>query len=245
MKIIGIIPARYASTRFPGKPLVEINGKTMISRVYGQAMLAKLDKVVVATDDERIYTHINEIGGEAVVTSSTHTNGTERCCEVLDRLEEEFDVAINIQGDEPYIHPEQISQLAGLFKNEEVQIGTLIKTIEDTADLSNPDSIKKVVVDQNMDAVYFSRSPIPFLQGVKPDKWLEHSTYYKHIGIYGYRSHVLREIVKLAPSPLEKAESLEQLRWLENGYNIRTGVTGHESPSVDVPEDLDQFKGMD
>ena len=125
-----------------------------------------------------------------------------------------------------------------------MQIGTLIKTIEDTADLSNPDSIKKVVVDQNMDAVYFSRSPIPFLQGVKPDKWLEHSTYYKHIGIYGYRSHVLREIVKLAPSPLEKAESLEQLRWLENGYKIRVGVTGHESPSVDVPEDLDQFNGM-
>ena len=245
MKIIGIIPARYASTRFPGKPLIEINGKTMIQRVYEQAIQAQLDKVVVATDDERIYTHINETGGEAVVTSSTHTNGTERCCEVLEQLEDEFDVAINIQGDEPYIHPEQISQLAGLFENEEVQIGTLIKTIEDPADLSNPDSIKKVVVDQNMDAIYFSRSPIPFLQGVESDRWLEHATYYKHIGIYGYRSQILREIVRLAPTPLEKAESLEQLRWLENGYKIRAGVTEHESASVDVPEDLEQFKGMD
>jgi 3-deoxy-manno-octulosonate cytidylyltransferase (CMP-KDO synthetase) len=244
MKIIGIIPARYASTRFPGKPLVEINGKSMISRVYEQAMLGNLDKVVVATDDERIYTHINDIGGEAIITSSTHTNGTERCCEVLGKIKEEFDVAINIQGDEPYIHPEQISQLAGLFENKEVQIGTLIKKIDDPADLLNPDSIKKVVVNKNSEAIYFSRSVIPFLQGVDHGKWLDSHVYYKHIGIYGYRSDVLRDIVKLPPSPLEKAESLEQLRWIENGYKIKVAITEHESPSIDVPADLELLKGL-
>ena len=242
MKVIGVIPARYASTRFPGKPLIDINGKTMIQRVYEQASKAGLDKVVVATDDEQIYSHVKGLGGEVVVTSSTHTNGTERCNEVLIKTDEDYDVVINIQGDEPYVQPDQIKAVASLFADPEVQIGTLVKKIEKGEDLMNPNSIKKVVLNKDMDAIYFSRSPIPYLQGMPVVEWLNHHVYYKHIGIYGYRPAVLSEIVALSPSLLEKAESLEQLRWLENGYRIKTALTDFESPSVDVPEDLELLK---
>jgi len=242
MKVIGIIPARYASTRFPGKPLIEINGRTMIQRVYEQASKAGLDRLVVATDDEQIYSHVKGFGGDVIVTSTTHTNGTERCNEVLIKIDETYDVAINIQGDEPYVQPDQIKAVASLFDDPKVQIGTLVKRIEKGEDLENPNSIKKVVLNEDMYAIYFSRSPIPYLQGKPVSEWLDHHVYYKHIGIYGYRPSVLSEIVALPPSLLEKAESLEQLRWLENGYRIKTALTDFESPSVDVPEDLELLK---
>jgi 3-deoxy-manno-octulosonate cytidylyltransferase (CMP-KDO synthetase) len=242
MKVIGIIPARYASTRFPGKPLIDINGKTMIQRVYEQASKAGLERLVVATDDEQIYSHVKGFGGDVIVTSTTHTNGTERCNEVLIKIDEAYDVAINIQGDEPYVQPEQIKNVASLFEDANVQIGTLVKKIEKGEDLENPNSIKKVVLNEDLYAIYFSRSPIPYLQGKPMAEWLDYHVYYKHIGIYGYRTSVLSEIVALPPSLLEKAESLEQLRWLENGYRIKAALTDFESPSVDVPEDLELLK---
>lgn len=241
MKVLGIIPARYASSRFPGKALVDIRGKSMVQRVYEQASLAKLDAVVVATDDERIFNHVKGFGGNAVMTDASHNNGTARCNEVLQNSEEDYDLALNIQGDEPYLHPEQLTQLVGLFENSTVEIGTLIKRIDSIDELLNPDSIKKVVVNDKLEALYFSRSPIPFVQGVGQDEWLAHQTFYKHIGIYAFRASILNELVCLPESNLEKAESLEQLRWLENGYTIQTGVTEHESPSIDTPADLERL----
>ena len=233
MKILGIIPARFASTRFPGKPLVDIGGKTMIRRVYEQAIkAASLSDVIVATDDQRIYNEVLSFGGRAVMTAPHHLNGTERCAEVASTLD--VDAVINIQGDEPFIHPEQIDTLASLFSYHDFQIGTLIKVCEDQSLLAKP-SIIKVTVNKGLQALYFSRSVIPYLRNTDA-----HPTYYKHIGIYGYRSDILQEIVKLPSSPLELAESLEQLRWLENGYTIHTAVTIHESISIDVPEDLER-----
>jgi 3-deoxy-manno-octulosonate cytidylyltransferase (CMP-KDO synthetase) len=237
MKIIGIIPARFASTRFPGKPLVDIGGKTMIQRVYEQAKKASsLSEVLVATDDQRIFDAVEDFGGKVVMTSSSHTNGTERCNEVAASFE--ADVVINIQGDEPFIQPEQINQLADLFLDESVQIGTLVKQIYENADLHNP-TIIKAVLSLKKEALYFSRSAIPFLR--TPDT--EH-IFFKHIGIYGFRKAVLDSLVKLPLSSLEKAESLEQLRWLENGYKIQTALTEYNSLSVDVPEDLEKLKGL-
>lgn len=241
MKVIGIIPARYESSRFPGKPLVDIKGKSMIQRVYEQASLAELDAVVIATDDERIMAHVSEFGGNAVLTSSDHSNGTSRCNAVLQNSEEKYDLVLNIQGDEPYLHPDQLRQLVGLFENPNVQIGTLIKKIDTIDELLNPDSIKKVAVNDNLEALYFSRSPIPFVQGVRQEKWLEHQTFYKHIGIYAFKADLLNELVNLPTSKLEMAESLEQLRWLENGYAIHTAITDHESPSIDTPADLERL----
>ncbi len=241
MKVIGIIPARYQSSRFPGKPLVDIKGKSMIQRVYEQVSLANLDSVVVATDDDRILDHVKEFGGNAIMTNSNHSNGTSRCNEVLQNSEEDYDLVLNIQGDEPYIHPDQLKQLVALFENSEVQIGTLIKQIDSIDELLNPDSIKKVVVNDKFEALYFSRSPIPFVHGVAQEDWLGHQTFYKHIGIYAFRSKVLNNLVNLPVSKLEKVESLEQLRWLENGYSIQTGVTEHESPSIDTPADLERL----
>ncbi len=235
MKIAGIIPARYASTRFPRKPLVNIGGKTMIHRVYEQASKATgLSEVIVATDDERIYNEVKRFGGKVVMTSSNHQNGTERCAEVA--LQLDADVIINIQGDEPFIQPEQINLLASVFTNgtQIPDIATLIKEHALDEELRNPARVK-VVTNKYLDALYFSRSIIPFLRGTtKADT----TTYYKHIGIYAFRKAVLAELVKLPPSALELAESLEQLRWLENGYRIKCAVTTLESVSVDTPEDL-------
>lgn len=231
MKILGIIPARFASTRFPGKPLVDIGGKTMIRRVYEQAIKASsLSDVIVATDDQRIYDEVVSFGGKAMMTSPYHLNGTERCAEVAHALG--ADAVINIQGDEPFIHPEQIDTLASLFHVPGFQIGTLIKVCEDKTLIENP-SIIKATVNKDLQALYFSRSVIPYLRNADA-----HPTFYKHIGIYGYRADVLQEIVRLPPSPLELAESLEQLRWLENGYTISMAITTHESISIDIPEDL-------
>lgn len=241
MKILGIIPARYASTRFPGKPLVDIGGKSMIQRVYDQAKKCdSLADVFVATDDDRIYQHVTAFGGKAVMTAGSHPSGTDRCAEVA-RLHPDYEVIINIQGDEPYIDPEQISKVAGCFNESGTQLATLIKQIHTTEELYNL-STPKVIINTNHEAIYFSRSPIPHVRGQEPQTWLYHHTYFKHIGIYGYKSDVLQQITQLPVSSLEKAESLEQLRWLENGYRIKTQLTDMESHAIDVPEDLEKLK---
>lgn len=237
MKILGVIPARYASTRFPGKPLVDIAGKSMIQRVYEQASKAEsLSKVVVATDDERIATEVAKFGGTCVITNSHHLSGTDRCAEVLAQMID-FDVVINIQGDEPFIDPAQIDLLSTCFNHQKVQLATLIKPIKTAEELFNPNS-PKVIIDSEGKAIYFSRQAIPYLRYAKTEDWVNQHPYYKHIGIYGYRASALQTITKLPPSRLEMAESLEQLRWIENGFYIQTQVTTIETFAVDTPEDL-------
>lgn len=237
---IGIIPARYASTRFPGKPLVDIAGKSMIQRVYEQAVKSKrLDTVIVATDDERIQKHVTDFGAPVVLTAATHQSGTDRCAEVI-AATPGFDIAINIQGDEPYIDPEQIDLLVDCFLKKEVQIATLIKRITTMDVLFNP-NIPKVVIDHSGKAIYFSRQTIPYFRNAPSQDWPYLHTYYKHIGIYGYRTSVLAELTNLPVSTLERAESLEQLRWLEHGYHIQTAETTFETLAVDTPEDLEKL----
>ena len=239
MKILGIIPARYGSTRFEGKPLALINGKMMIQRVYEQAKKAdRLSEVVVATDDERIFNAVVGFGGKAVMTSANHKSGTDRCCEVVEKIGEGFDAVINIQGDEPYINPLQINQIAELISDKDTPLASLCKPIKDYDELVSHNAVK-VVLDVNGKALYFSRYAIPFMRNVEDDKiWLEKREFYKHIGIYAYKCDVLKKVAALPQSGLELAESLEQLRWLENGYTVRMGVTEFESYSVDVPEDI-------
>lgn len=240
MNILGIIPARYASTRFPGKPLVDIAGKSMIQRVYEQAKKCPhLTEVVVATDDIRIYDHVLNFGGVATMTSSDHQSGTDRCAEVA-LQHPQCNVIINIQGDEPYIDPEQISTLAICFTDTNTQLATLIKKVQNEQELFNVNS-PKVVINKLSEAVYFSRSPLPHIRGQQQAVWLSHFTYFKHIGIYGYRADILQEITKLPVSSLEKAESLEQLRWIENGYRIKVAETELETYAIDTPEDLEKL----
>jgi len=237
MQILGIIPARYTSTRFPGKPLVDISGKSMIQRVYEQAKKCRgLSEVIVATDDKRIYDHVVGFRGMVVLTSPDHQSGTDRCAEVALK-HPEYDVVINIQGDEPYIDPAQISKLAGCFNDPGTQIATLVKKITTQQELLNPNA-PKVLINNLSEAIYFSRSPLPHIRGQEQQNWLQHYTYFKHIGIYGYRANILQQITKLPVSPLEKAESLEQLRWIENGYRITVAETEFETFAVDTPEDL-------
>lgn len=241
MRILGIIPARYASSRFPGKPLVDIGGKTMIRRVYEQAKKCNhLTEVIVATDDNRIYDHVIAFGGVAVMTSSDHQSGTDRCAEVA-AAHPQYHVVINIQGDEPYIDPEQITKLATCFNFPEVQIATLVKRIKDEQELHSPNT-PKVIVTKQSEAAYFSRSAIPHIRSEEPENWLEFYPYFKHIGIYGYRSDILQQITRLPISSLEKAEALEQLRWIENGYRIKVAETELETYAVDTPEDLLNLK---
>lgn len=236
MKILAIIPSRMASTRFPNKPLVNIGGKTMIRRVYEQALKSDLlTKIIVATDHEDILKEVESFGGEVVMTSENHENGTSRCAEVVTQLNEEFDIVINIQGDEPFFEPESIKSLVECFKNTEVLIATLCKKIETENDLTNPSVVKVVKSIQNR-ALYFSRATIPFTRDNNSP------TLYKHIGIYAYKPSILKKIVNLEETPLEKAEKLEQLRWLENDCNIYLGETKHESNSVDTLEDLIALK---
>ncbi|MEP7263270.1 MAG: 3-deoxy-manno-octulosonate cytidylyltransferase [Bacteroidota bacterium] len=243
MKILGIIPSRFASTRFPGKPLVMINGVSMIQRVYNQAKKSSsLQKVIVATDDERIYNHVKEFGGEVVMTSTDHPSGTDRCAEVLSNEKEKWDAVINIQGDEPFIDPLQIDLLASLLQNN-AMIATLVKKIISNEELLNPNT-PKVVLDKNGNAVYFSRQPLPYYKGVEMNDWIKMIDYYKHIGLYGYRSDILLQLTKLPVGTLEKAESLEQLRWLENGYAISTAVTDIETIAIDTPADLERLNAM-
>ena len=244
MEILGIIPARYASTRFPGKPLIEINGMSMIQRVYTQAKKSKsLGRVVVATDDRRIYKHVMDFGGEVVMTSENHLTGTDRCREALKETKAVCDAVINIQGDEPFIDPGQIDKVAACFYIQGTQLATLAKKITNIDDLTNHNMVK-VVFNKNSDALYFSRSPIPFTRNFEESDWLNQTAYYKHIGIYGFSKYILNQITKLETSSLEKAESLEQLRWLENGYKIKVAITDFESVAIDTPEDLLKVKDM-
>ena len=238
MKILGVIPARFASTRFPGKPLVMIDGMTMIERVYKQSSKSlSLKQVIVATDDEIIYKTVTAFGGNVIMTSTNHLSGTDRCAEVLEREKNKWDLVINIQGDEPFIEPGQIDLLTSCFADSSVQIATLIKKISSLSELSNS-NIPKVILDKHANAIYFSRQAIPFIKGFPFEKWLDQATFYKHIGIYAYRVETLSRLVKLTQGRLEKAESLEQLRWLENGFTIRAAITEVETTAIDTPEDL-------
>lgn len=236
MTILGVIPARYASTRFPAKPLAVIEGKSMIQRVYEQAKRASLDHVVVATDDHRIYDHVKSFGGEACMTSTDHASGTDRCYEALTQQPTSYDYVINIQGDEPFISPQQISLLVSLLDGN-TELGTLMKRITDDEQIFNP-NVVKVVATRDGEALYFSRSPIPHVRNAAESDWAGRHVYYKHLGLYGYRSDVLARITKLEVSSLEKAESLEQLRWLENGFRIRIVETEMETIGIDTPDDL-------
>lgn len=243
MKVVGIIPARYNSTRFPGKPLAMIKGKTMIQRVCEQAWKSKLNAVVVATDDIRIADEVLKFGGKYVMTDPRHQSGTDRCCEAVQMLEEQYDAVINIQGDEPFIDPRHIDLLVDLISRNDTQLASLVKRVEDAEDLFGSTKVK-VVMDKTGKALYFSRNPIPFMQNVAHEKWLQKGRFYQHIGIYAYKTETLHQIAKMQPSALEQAESLEQLRWLENGLSIRMAVVAGESISIDTPDDLARAREM-
>lgn len=237
---LALIPSRYGSSRFEGKPLAEIFGVPMVVRVYNQASQL-FDNVYIATDDERIEKVAKEHGCRVVMTDVSHPSGTDRCREALGKIEQEraekFDIVVNIQGDEPFIHTEQLSQIAQSFEDKNVDIATLVKSFEKDEDLFNPNS-PKVVLSTTMFALYFSRSVIPFIRGIEEESWQEKHVFYKHIGLYAYRADVLRAITELPQGVLEKCESLEQLRWLENGYRIKCSVTKHKTYAIDTPEDL-------
>ena len=239
MKFIGIIPARYASTRFPAKPLAVLGGKPVIQRVYEQ-VAGILDEAYVATDDERIEAAVKAFGGKVVMTSIHHKSGTDRCYEAYTKIGKEYDVIINIQGDEPFIQQSQLESVKTCFDDPATQIATLVKPFspdDEPEALENVNS-PKVVVNKNMNAMYFSRSVIPFQRNAEKKDWLKKHTYYKHIGLYAYRADTLKEITSLSQSPLELAESLEQLRWLENGYIIKVGISEVETIGIDTPQDL-------
>lgn len=243
MKFVGIIPARYASTRFPGKPLAMLGGKTVIRRVYEQVKDC-FDDLYVATDDERIASCVNEFGGKYVMTSPDCKNGTERCLDAYKNLNLQCDVIVNIQGDEPFIQRKQVDALMACFDSAETDIATLVKPFEKADGLERlecPNS-PKVIMNADGFAIYFSRSVIPYLRGVEKEQWLDNHVFYKHLGIYAYRTDVLKEITMLEQSPLEKVESLEQLRWLENGYKIKVGITDIETIGIDTPDDLERAK---
>lgn len=246
MNFLAIIPARFASTRFPGKPLAILGGKTVIERVYTQVK-GTFERAVVATDDERIEEAVKNFGGEVVMTSPNHKSGTDRCYEVLRRVgEEDYDVVVNIQGDEPFIQASQLETVKACFDDPVTDIATLVKpfTPEDGIDaVRNPNS-PKVVLNQNMEAMYFSRSVIPYLRNKDQENWLNYHTFYKHIGLYAYKTRVLKQITSLPQSPLELAESLEQLRWLENGYTIKVGLTNVETIGIDTPADLERAENF-
>jgi 3-deoxy-manno-octulosonate cytidylyltransferase (CMP-KDO synthetase) len=242
IRFVAIIPARYASTRFPGKPLVDIGGKSMIQRVVEQVSKV-LSDVYVATDDVRIQAAVLAFGGKVIMTSELHKSGTDRCYEAFTQIKEEFDVIINVQGDEPFIQPSQIEALKDCFLSNETEIATLAKRIkgDESFDVLNNSNSPKLVLNLRNEAIYFSRSVIPFLRGVESSNWAKQHSYYKHVGIYAYRADVLGEITRLEQTPLEIAESLEQLRWVENGYRIKVGFTDVESVGIDTPEDLEKI----
>ncbi len=246
MNTIGIIPARYNSTRFPGKPLIKIGGKTMIRRVYERCTLS-LNNVIVATDDKRIMKEVEGFGGHAIMTSTDHKSGTDRCAETITLYQKScnkpVDVVINIQGDEPFLDPAILSHLSKSFIDPEIQISTLIKKVLCENEIFDP-NLSKVVIDKNSTALYFSRSPIPYVINADKTKWAGVHSFYKHIGIYAFRKEVLMELTQLPFSSLEQAESLEQNRWLENGYRIHVIETQHESVSVDTPKDLEKINNM-
>lgn len=242
MKFTAIIPARYASTRFPGKPLALLSGKPIIQHVYEQVKQVIKD-VWVATDDQRIFETVNTFGGKAVMTRKDHKSGTDRIEEAAEKIQTQADIIINVQGDEPFIQPSQIETLCELFKHPQTQIATLGKPFEDIEAVKNTNS-PKIVTNYQGFALYFSRSVIPFVRGIEENEWLEHFPYLKHLGIYAYRREILKEITKLPMSSLEKAESLEQLRWLQNGYHIRVGITNVETIGIDTPKDLERAEAF-
>ncbi|UCH15573.1 MAG: 3-deoxy-manno-octulosonate cytidylyltransferase [Bacteroidales bacterium] len=241
-----IIPARYASSRFPGKPLVDIGGKPMIRRVYEQASKS-VDNVYVATDDERILQAVNNFRGKAVMTSPDHKSGTDRCAEAVKLIEEKtgkkFKIIINVQGDEPFLQPEQLETIKSCFIKPDTEIATLVKPVTD-AEIIFDENKTKVIVNNKKEAVYFSRSPVPFIKNQPQEKWVDSHRFYLHIGLYAYRKETLSSITKLNPSALEIAESLEQLRWIENGYKIKVEFTEHDSLGIDTPEDLANIEKM-
>mgnify|MGYP003301179427 CR=1 FL=1 len=245
MKFIGIIPARYASTRFPGKPLAMLGGKPVIQRVYEQVD-GILDAAIVATDDERIEAAVKSFGGRVVMTSTEHKSGTDRCAEAYEKLGSKADIVINVQGDEPFIDPRQIAALVGCFEDASIDIATLIKpiTAEDGVGVLDNPNTPKVVISRDMKALYFSRTAIPYLRGVEREAWPTQHTYYKHIGMYAFRSQTLGEVTAIAQTPLELGEKLEQLRWLESGYRIGVAVTDIETIGIDTPEDLERAKEL-
>lgn len=239
MKVLAIIPARYASSRFPGKPLIDIQGKTMIKRVYEQVTKSTLvSKVIVATDDQRIVNEVSDFGGHVMLTSEHHESGTSRCGEVVSE-HSNYDVIINVQGDEPLVQPSQIDAVLSLFSDAEVKIGTLVKAIKLESELFNPNRVK-VVLNAKNEAIYFSRQPIPHQANVDEKNWLNQAQFWKHIGIYAWRKETLKTILRLKPSGLEKQESLEQLRWLYHGIPIQTIETEIETPNIDTPDDLEK-----
>jgi len=246
MNILGIIPARYASTRFPGKALCIIDGKSMIQRVYEQAKQCdQLTRILVATDHEMIESHVKGFGGDVVMTSEDHQSGTERCAEAIDIVDRDAsgngtDIVINIQGDEPFINPRQIAEVISCFDNTSTGIATLARKINAQEDIFNP-NVVKVVFDDNHIVLYFSRSAIPAIRDAEPGTWLGHGTFYKHIGIYGYRTAVLKQLVELPATSLEKSESLEQLRWLQHGFSVSIRETSFRSISIDTPADLQKL----
>ena len=244
LQFAGIIPARYASARFPGKPLVLIGNKPMIQRVYEQARKT-LDIVWVATDDKRIFDAVSDFGGKAIMTSPNHLSGTDRCAEAVTKINSEtgkkIDIVINIQGDEPFIDPEQINLVMKCFTDKTVELATLVRKVEPGEDVFNPNQ-PKVILNSKGDAIYFSRAAIPFIRDTEKTEWSRNHVFYKHIGLYAYRSETLKKITLLARSLLEISESLEQNRWIENGYRIRTAVTTWESISIDTPDDLEKAK---
>lgn len=242
MKYIAVIPARYASTRFPGKPLAMLGGKTVIQRVYEQVTKV-IPNAYVATDDERIYHAVEGFGGNAIMTRNDHKSGTDRIEEAVENIGSDADIVVNIQGDEPFIHPSQIETVCRQFDNPVTQIATLGMPFTDMKSVDNPNS-PKIVTDCNGFALYFSRSVIPFVRGMEHRQWLAHYPFLKHLGIYAYRRDVLKEITQLPQSPLELAESLEQLRWLQYGYRIRVGITDIETVGIDTPADLEQAEKM-
>jgi 3-deoxy-manno-octulosonate cytidylyltransferase (CMP-KDO synthetase) len=244
MKSIGIIPARYASTRFPGKPLAIIAGKPMIQWVYERASEV-FEWCFVATDDDRIKKVVEGFGGKVVMTSEQHKSGTDRCSEALDIIQssynQKFDVVVNIQGDEPFIQPQQLGKLLDCFNDNQVQIATLVKAFSPDEDIFNPNS-PKVIINSKRQAIYFSRSVIPFIRGKEKDEWQKSHKFFKHIGLYAYRTDILKKITRLKQTPLELAESLEQLRWIENGFSITVAETDMETIAVDTAEDLERVK---
>ncbi len=241
MKVVGVIPARYASTRFPGKPLVDILGKSMIERVYLQAKKSNsLDDVIVATDDLRIFKLVKGFGGRVMMTGDNHPNGTSRCNEVISALEmnnENYDVVVNIQGDEPYIEPGHISELVRLFNDDKTEISSLSTLISDNKELFNS-NVVKVVMDHGGKALYFSRQAVPFVMETQQEEWLKKTSFYKHIGIYAYQTSILKSIANLPSMPLEQSERLEQLRWLEHGFSINIKIIDYKGVGIDTPEDL-------
>ncbi len=243
---IGIIPSRYSSTRFPGKPLVDIGGKPMIQRVYEQAALA-VKNVYVATDDKRIFSAVKNFGGNVIMTSASHKSGTDRCAEALINIEKEtgseFAKVINIQGDEPFLKPEQLNDLKACFKEGGSRIATLIRPAGNAEEIFDVNKTK-VIINGNNEAIYFSRSPIPFVRGNKENKWFTSHQFYIHVGLYAYKKETLLSVAELSPSPLEIAESLEQLRWIENGYKIKVEITEYDNIGVDTPGDIEKIRKL-